>query len=69
MKIKVRLHPNSSKEEIKKISYNNLEVWVREKPINDKANIRVVKLLTKLFKRPAVIISGFKSKVKIIEIK
>lgn len=68
MKIKIKVHPNSSKEEIKKIDEGNYEIWIREKAENNKANIAVAKLLKKYFKKEAKIKSGFTSKNKIIEI-
>lgn len=69
MKIKIKLHPNSSKEEIKKISGENFEVWIKEKPIDNKANIELIKLLKKYFGKQVKIKSGFTSRNKIIEIK
>lgn len=68
MKIKIKLHPNSSKEEIKKINDDNYEIWLREKAEDNKANMTLVKLLKKYFKSNAVIKSGFTSRNKIIEI-
>lgn len=68
IKIKIKLHPNSSKEEIKKINENNFEVWVKEKPIDNKANIELIKILKKYFKRNIKIKSGLTSRNKIVEI-
>ena len=68
IKIKIKLHPNSSKEEIKKINENNFEVWVKEKPIDNKANIELIKILKKYFKRNIKIKSGLTSRNKIIEV-
>ena len=67
MKIKIKVHANSSKEEIKKIG-NIYEVWVKEKPIQGKVNVKLLKILKKYFKKPVKIKSGFTSKNKIIEL-
>ncbi|MFW5846778.1 MAG: DUF167 domain-containing protein [Nanoarchaeota archaeon] len=71
MKINVKLHPNSSQEKISRIqnSENNYEVWIKEKPIDNKANISIIKFLKKYFKAKKINIkSGLKSKNKVIEI-
>jgi len=68
MKLKVKLHPNSSQEKIEKISEEEYEIWLREKPIDDKANIKLVKLLKKHFGADVKIKSGFTSRNKVIEV-
>lgn len=70
MKIKVKLHPNSSQEKIKEIEKGKeYEVWLKEKPIDGKANIYLEKLLKKHFKKNIKIVSGFSSRIKILEVK
>lgn len=69
MRIKVKLHVNSSQEKINKISENEYEVWIKEKPIENKANIYLEKFLKKEFGKQVKIIKGFTSRKKIIEIK
>lgn len=69
MKIKIKVHSNSSQEKIEKISPDFYEVWIKEKPINNKANSELVKILRKYFKKEISIKSGFASKNKIVEIK
>jgi uncharacterized protein (TIGR00251 family) len=68
MKIKVRVHPNSSKEEIKQISRESYEIWLKEKAEDNKANTALIKLLKRHFKSDAKIKSGFTSRNKIVEI-
>ena len=68
MRIKIKLHPNSSKEEVKEISMNNYEIWIKEKPIDNKANIHVEKLLKKYFGKSVKIVRGLKSREKIINV-
>lgn len=66
-KIKVRTHPNSSQEKVKE-TLDGLEVWLKEKPIDGKANDSLVKILKHHFQNEVKIISGFSSRNKIIEI-
>lgn len=68
VKIKVKLHPNSSQEKIEKINDDEYEMWIKEKPVDGKANIELIKTLKKHFKRDVVIVSGFNSRKKIVEI-
>ena len=67
MKIKIKVKPNSSQEKIEKISGDEYEVWIKEKPIDGKANIKLVKILKKYFGRKVEIKSGFTSRKKIVE--
>jgi len=71
MKIKVKLHPSSSLEKIEEIEKNKeYEVWIKEKPIEGKANEELVRILKRYFKsREIKITSGFTSRKKIVEIK
>ncbi len=66
--IRIKVHPNSSKEEIKKISDGNFEVWIKEKAEKNKANIELIKILKKYFKKSVKIKSGFSSREKIIDV-
>jgi len=66
--MKVKLHPNSSKEEIKRVDANNYEVWLKEKPIDNKANLKLIKIMKKYLGKDIKIKSGFTSRNKIIEI-
>ena len=68
MKIKVKVHPNSSQEKVVKISDKEYEVWIKEKPVDGKANASLEKILKKYFGKPAKIISGFTSRKKIVEV-
>lgn len=69
MKISVKIHPNSSQEKIEKIDNKNYEVWIKEKPIEGKANEFLEKFLKKYFKKEVKIISGFTGRKKIVEVK
>lgn len=72
MLIKVKVFPNSKKEEIIKKSEDSFEVKVKAKPEKGMANKEVVKLLSVYFKIPESkirLIKGFKKRNKIFEIK
>ena len=71
MLIKVKVFPNSKKEEIVKKSENSFEVRVREKPIMGQANRAVIKNLAFYFKiseSKIRLIKGFRERNKIFEI-
>ena len=69
MKLSIKLHPNSSQEKIIEIEKNKeYEVWIKEKPMDGKANEELVKVLKKHFKRNVNITSGFSSRKKIVEV-
>jgi hypothetical protein len=69
MKISIKLHPNSSQEKIKEIGKDKeYEVWIKEKPIDGKANEELIKVLKKHFKKDVKITSGFSSRRKIVNI-
>ena len=68
MRIKIRLHPNSSKEEVKKINEAEYAVWIKEKPIDGKANLFLIKFLKKYFKKEVKLVKGMKSRDKIVEV-
>jgi len=68
MKIKVKIHPNSSKEQIVQIKPNEFEVWVKETPLEGKANTALEKILKKHFNKQCKIVFGFKSRKKVVEV-
>ena len=69
MNLKIKLHPNSSQEKIKMLKNNEYEVWIKEKPLDNKANLELVKILKKHFKKDVKVKSGFTSRNKIVEMK
>ena len=72
MLIKVKVFPNSKKEEVIKKSEDSFEVRVKEKPEKGKANREVVRILSCYFKIPESkirLVKGFKKRNKIFEIK
>lgn len=69
MRLKIKVKPNSTRQEIKKTEEGYL-INLKEKAKNNKANIELLKMLKKYFKAENIkIIKGMKSKNKIIEIK
>ncbi|MFA5953209.1 MAG: DUF167 family protein [Candidatus Pacearchaeota archaeon] len=67
MKIKIKVHANSSQEKIVKINEEEFEVWIKQKPIDGKANIFLEKLLKNYFKKSVKLIKGITSQIKIFE--
>ncbi len=63
-KIKVRVKPNSLKTEILGFKENLLLINIKASPENNKANIELVKFLSKLTKKKVILISGFNKKEK-----
>ncbi|MDO8570642.1 MAG: DUF167 domain-containing protein [Candidatus Daviesbacteria bacterium] len=78
MKIFVKVKLKAREEKVKKAEAtlfdnqeNHFEVFVKEPPLEGRANKRVVELLAEYFKIPQSqikIIQGFKSKEKVLEI-
>ena len=71
MLIKVKVFPNSKKEEVIKKGEDSLEIKVKEKPINNQANFALFKLLSKYFQVPVSsvrLVRGARRKNKIFEI-
>jgi len=68
MRIKLKVHANSSQEKILEKSGGEFEVWIREKPIGGKANTELIRLLHKYFKAEVKIKSGFTSRTKTVEV-
>lgn len=71
MKISVVAHPNSKKPRIEKDLFGVLHVYVREPPLEGRANHAVIESLADYFqvKKSAVLfLSGERSKNKVLEI-
>ena len=68
MKIKIKVNPNSKKQEIKKISEDSYIVYLKQKAENNKANIELMNMFKKHLKQNIKIIKGLKSRNKIIEV-
>jgi len=67
MKLKIKVHSNSSQEKIIKINEKSYEIWIKEKPIGGRANFRIEKLLKRELGFRGKIVSGFTSKIKLVK--
>ena len=67
--ISIIVKPKSKRENIEYLDDGSLNIEVKEKAENNKANLAVIKLLSKHFGKQAYIKYGFKSKKKIIDVK
>jgi uncharacterized protein len=71
MRIKVKVKPNSNKNELKEVSSSYFEARVSVPPEKGKANQRVIELIAKNFKVPKSnikLVSGQTFKEKVFEI-
>jgi uncharacterized protein len=71
MKISVKVKPNSRKNEVNRSDDGTLIVFVTASPHEGKANEKVIELMSEYLKKPKrciSIVSGFRSKTKIVEI-
>ena len=69
MILKIKVKPNSEKQEIEKIDEENYKISLKSKPENNKANIELIKLLKKHFGKDIKIIKGLRNRNKIVEVK
>ncbi|MEK7582909.1 MAG: DUF167 domain-containing protein [Patescibacteria group bacterium] len=71
MKINVQARPGAREEKVEKIDGSNFRVWVKEPPVQGKANAAIIKALAEYFgvsQSQVRIVSGYASRAKIIEI-
>jgi hypothetical protein len=71
MKIFVEAKPKAREEKVEKIGESHYKVWVKEPPVDGKANMAVMKALIKYFDIKWVditLVSGFSSRTKVFEI-
>ena len=68
-KFKAIVKPNSGENKIEGFDSNRKAyiISIRAKPEDNKANIEIIKFLSKLLKKRVSIASGFRSKEKIIK--
>ena len=73
MIIKIKVKPNSGKQEIVKVEENEYLVCLKQKAEDNEANTELIKLMKKYFKKDSVedikIIKGLKGRNKILEAK
>lgn len=71
MKIGVKVIPGAKIEQVQPSIGDDLKIWVKGQPKEGKANLSVITILAKHFKvskRQVKIVTGHKSRNKIIEI-
>jgi uncharacterized protein (TIGR00251 family) len=71
MKFLIKIKPGAKVERVKRLDESHLEVWVKEKPEKRKANERLIKIISDYFKIPKssiLLVAGFKSREKVVEI-
>ncbi|MFA5927215.1 MAG: DUF167 domain-containing protein [Patescibacteria group bacterium] len=71
LRINIKVIPGAKIEQIQAGLEGDMKVWVRGKPVEGEANKQVVSLLSKHFNVPkcaVTIVSGLKSRQKVIEI-
>lgn len=67
MIINIKVKTGSEKQEIVRDGKGYL-IYLKSRPVNNEANIELLKLLKKYFKKEARIKSGLRSRTKIVEV-
>lgn len=68
MKVHIKARPNSGKQEVVKVDEKNYEIYLKSVPEANKANIELIKILSKYFNSDVKIVSGRSLRRKIVEI-
>jgi len=68
MEISVKVKTNKNKQEIEKINENNYIISLKSSPIDNKANIELIKLFYKELKLKVRIKKGMKNNKKILQV-
>ena len=71
MKITVKVKPNAKQEKVEKTGEKEYSVWVKEKPVEGRANDAAIRALAEYFHVPAaqvVLIKGRTSREKVFEL-
>lgn len=69
--IKVKVHPNSKKQEIKQISEDKFEIWVKEKPERNQVNKILCQIISQHFNNPeggVKILNGHHNRIKLLKV-
>lgn len=68
MRIEVGVKTGRKESKIIKIEGNKFHVELKSSPRENKANIELIKLLSKHFRKNVVFVSGLKSRIKMLEV-
>jgi uncharacterized protein YggU (UPF0235/DUF167 family) len=69
--IKVKVHPESKKEKIEKISDDKFEVWVTEKAERNQVNKKLCDMISHYFNNPdggVKILNGHHHRIKLLKV-
>jgi uncharacterized protein (TIGR00251 family) len=69
MKLRIKVQPNSGRQEIFKISKEEFKIFLKKSPEDNKANEELLKLLKKYFLCDVKLIKGHTSRNKVVEVK
>ena len=67
-RVSIRVIPNASKTEVREITTESVKIAVAAPPDKNKANLELIKFFKKEFKLKVQIVSGEKSRSKVVEI-
>lgn len=67
-KFKIIVKPNSKHTEITSIDLDVIRISLKAKPVDNEANLEVVKYFSKLLKQKVRIKTGLKNREKVLEI-
>ncbi len=71
MRISVKVKPNAKQERVEKMGEGNFSVWIKEKPVEGRANDAAIRALAEYFHVPAsqvVLIKGRTAREKVFEV-
>ncbi len=68
MKLKIKVKPNSGEQSVERTSDDEFFVKLKSTPESNKANVELIKVLSKYFGKDVRIKSGFNSKRKLVEV-
>jgi uncharacterized protein (TIGR00251 family) len=68
MIVRIRVYPHSGREEIERISEDYYKVYLKKPAEDNKANIELLKMLKRYFRREVRIIKGLRSRDKVVKV-
>jgi len=71
MKINIRVKTNAKSERVEKTGKNQFKIWTKEPAKENKANLSIIKIISRVYKIPKSSVSlvrGLKSKEKVFEV-
>ena len=71
MRYLVHVKPGSAVDLVKEVAEGELIVYTRQKPVDNRANVAVIELMAKYFKKAKTLIrikSGFSARTKVVDV-